>query len=101
MRRAALLASLLVLPAVPAEGASCKRVTGKIGYYAKDIRATDGARCTPVRRTLRSWLNGPVTDRIAGPRGWSCTRRSSKKQIAYRCDPGRGTVRFVLKFAVR
>ena len=102
MRRAILLAFVLLLPAgSAADAASCQRVSGKIGYYARDIEATGGAGCPATRKKLKTWLDGPVTKRISGPRGWSCTRRSSKKAIAYDCDPGRGRVRFVLKFAIR
>jgi hypothetical protein len=93
------LIALVLLPAAGADAASCKRVNGKIGYYAKEIRAGAGARCAPARKKLKRWLDGPVVDRIAGPRGWSCTRRSSKRQIAYDCDPGTGRVRFVLRFS--
>lgn len=100
MRPVVLLTLLCLLPAGAAEGATCKRVEGRIGYHAKDVRATGGARCTPIRRRLKAWLDGPVAERIAGPRGWSCARRSTRKQIAYDCDPGRGRVRFVLRFAV-
>jgi hypothetical protein len=94
----AVLTALAVLPA-SAEAAGCQQVNGRIGYYAKDIRATGGAACSPARRTLKRWLDNPkIAQRIAGPPAWSCTHRKHEKSMDYTCDPGRGTVRFVLRF---
>lgn len=101
MRRLLLVLTVLVfLPVEAAQASTCQRVVGKIGYRATAIRATSGATCPPIRKKLRTWLNGPVAKGVKAPKGWACSRTSSKKQIAYSCDPGRGRVRFVLRFSL-
>jgi hypothetical protein len=101
LQRTLLVALVLAVLPASAEAASCKTVVGRIGYYAKDIETSGGARCRPARRTLKRWLDDPkIAQKIAGPPSWECTRRKRKHSIAYKCDPGRGTVRFVLRFRV-